>query len=462
MKQSIKFVGLDVHKDNISVAVAEGGPRGEVRTLGAIAHTGRALEGLVKRLSRDGSELDLCTEAWPCGYGVHRHLTSLGHACTVVAPALIPRRPGDRVKTNRRDAEKLAKAHRAGELVAVWVPDQEHEAMRDLVRAREAAVRDVRKARQRLSGFLLRHGKIYARKAWSGAHRRWLARLRFEQRAQQIVLQESIEAIEAAEQRRDRLTREIENLLPEWSMAPVVSALQALRAVGPIVAVTLAAEVVRNPQVFLFDEPLSNLDAKLRAQMRIEIKRIHQRVQTTTVYVTHDQVEAMTLADRVVVMNGGLIEQVGSPGELYRSPRTRFVAGFIGSPAMNFLPCVVEEAGAGLVARVNGALALALPVPGEREARCRAYAGRKMILGVRPENVREPRADDGEAGVGFTVTPDVVEPLGMETMVYFSVDGAEVCARVAPDAEPRVGEALALAIDSRRVHLIDPETDQVI
>jgi transposase len=184
----------------------------------------RALDGLVKRPSRDGSELHLCYEAGPCGYGVHRHLTSLGHACTVVAPALIPQRPGDRVKTNRRDAEKLAKAHRAGELVAVWVPDQEHEAMRDLARAREAAVRDVRKA-------------------WSGAHRRWLARLRFEQRAQQTILQEYIEAIEAAEQRRDRLAWEIENLLPEWSMALVVLALQALRGMGLIVAVTLAAEV---------------------------------------------------------------------------------------------------------------------------------------------------------------------------------------------------------------------------
>jgi multiple sugar transport system ATP-binding protein len=224
--------------------------------------------------------------------------------------------------------------------------------------------------------------------------------------------------------------------------------------------VAMGRAIVRNPQVFLFDEPLSNLDAKLRGQMRIEIKKIHQRIQTTTVYVTHDQVEAMTLADRVVVMNGGIIEQVGSPGELYESPRTRFVAGFIGSPTMNFLPCTVDAAGAGLVARIDGTVTLPFPV--DRASRYQAYAGKQMLLGVRPENLREPRADDGDSGTGLSVTPDVVEPLGMETMVYFTVDGAEVCARVAPEANPQAGTPLPLTIDARRVHLIDPETDLVV
>src|SRR5215204_6407655 len=133
--------------------------------------------------------------------------------------------------------------------------------------------------------------------------------------------------------------------------------------------VAMGRAIVRNPKVFLFDEPLSNLDAKLRVQMRTEIKRVHQKVKTTTVYVTHDQIEAMTLADRVVVMNGGSIEQVGTPHDLYHHPRTRFVAGFIGSPAMNFLPCRLEQNGAGLRARLSDAISL--PVPAARAARYR-------------------------------------------------------------------------------------------
>src|SRR4249919_2245289 len=133
--------------------------------------------------------------------------------------------------------------------------------------------------------------------------------------------------------------------------------------------VAMGRAIVRNPKVFLFDEPLSNLDAKLRVQMRTEIKKVHQKVTTTTVYVTHDQIEAMTLADRVVVMNAGRIEQIGTPQELYHHPRTRFVAGFIGSPAMNFIPCRLEQAGAGLRVRISDKIAL--PVPAANEARYR-------------------------------------------------------------------------------------------
>src|SRR3982075_867575 len=143
--------------------------------------------------------------------------------------------------------------------------------------------------------------------------------------------------------------------------------------------VAMGRAIVRNPKVFLFDEPLSNLDAKLRVQMRTEIKRVHQKVKTTTVYVTHDQVEAMTLADRVVVMNKGRIEQIGPPQELYHRPRTHFVAGFIGSPAMNFIPCRLERDGAGLIVRVSDTLAL--PVPAARTACYRPHAQKDLILG---------------------------------------------------------------------------------
>ena len=156
--------------------------------------------------------------------------------------------------------------------------------------------------------------------------------------------------------------------------------------------VAMGRAIVRNPKVFLFDEPLSNLDAKLRVQMRIEIKRVHQMVKTTTVYVTHDQVEAMTLADRVVVMNNGSIEQIAKPQELYHHPKTRFVAGFIGSPAMNFMRCRVEGNGSELRVRLSDTISL--PVPASRAARFRSLAGKELIFGLRPEHITEPRRGD--------------------------------------------------------------------
>ncbi|HZD90980.1 MAG TPA: sn-glycerol-3-phosphate ABC transporter ATP-binding protein UgpC [Pseudolabrys sp.] len=224
--------------------------------------------------------------------------------------------------------------------------------------------------------------------------------------------------------------------------------------------VAMGRAIVRNPKVFLFDEPLSNLDAKLRVQMRTEIKRVHQKVKTTTVYVTHDQVEAMTLADRVVVMNGGRIEQIGTPQELYHQPRTRFVAGFIGSPGMNFIPCRLERAGDGLGARVSDAITF--PVPAEKAARYRPAAGKELILGLRPEHVTEPRRNGHGEPCTFSTMLDVVEPMGMETMVYFSLNGAEVCGRVDPNSAAEAGAAMMLQPNLDHMHLIDPATGQVL
>jgi multiple sugar transport system ATP-binding protein len=224
--------------------------------------------------------------------------------------------------------------------------------------------------------------------------------------------------------------------------------------------VAMGRAIVRNPKVFLFDEPLSNLDAKLRVQMRTEIKRVHQKVKTTTVYVTHDQVEAMTLADRVVVMNHGRIEQVGAPQELYHNPKTRFVAGFIGSPAMNFIPCRLEQNGAGLKVRVSDTITL--PVPESRAPRYRAFAGRDLVLGLRPEHLTEPRRTERAEATEFAITVDVVEPLGMETMVFFTVNGQEVCARVDPAAARGPGEQMRLAANVEHMHLFDPATDAVL
>jgi transposase len=179
--EAITFVGLDVHKRMTSVAIAEPGRGGEVRFLGEIPSTPEGLCRLVGRLNGRHQRLSFCYEAGPCGYGVHRLLSGLGQDCSVVAPSLISSRPGDRVKTNRRDATTLARLHRAGELTPVWVPDAAHEAMRDLVRARATARRVLAKARQHLQGFLLRHGRIYCgARGWTRAYRRWLSTVRFD------------------------------------------------------------------------------------------------------------------------------------------------------------------------------------------------------------------------------------------------------------------------------------------
>src|ERR1700731_2408586 len=215
--------------------------------------------------------------------------------------------------------------------------------------------------------------------------------------------------------------------------------------------VAMGRAIVRNPKVFLFDEPLSNLDAKLRVQMRTEIKKIHQKVTTTTVYVTHDQIEAMTLADRVVIMNGGRIDQIGTPHEVYHKPRTQFVAGFIGSPMMNFLPCRLVENGAGLTVRLSDWVAL--PVAPSREARYRPRVGHELIFGLRPEHIREGRGEVPPGSAAFEARLDVVEPMGMETMIYFIVDGVEVCGRVNLAAAGNAGEKMRLVADLNHMHL---------
>lgn len=243
MADRITYVGLDVHKEGIVVAVAAGGLRGEVREYGRIANTSTALDRLLRKLGGDGVSLRFCYEAGPCGYGIQRQVSATGHECVVVAPSLIPRRAGDRIKTDRRDAASLARLHRAGELTAVWVPDARHEAMRDMARARLDAVHSLRRARQQLSGFLLRQGCHYGRPAWTKLYRRWLAGLKFEQAVHHIVLEDYIAAVEAAEARRDRLTTQIQAMLPGWRLAPVVAALQTMRGMALVTAATLITEL---------------------------------------------------------------------------------------------------------------------------------------------------------------------------------------------------------------------------
>ncbi len=224
--------------------------------------------------------------------------------------------------------------------------------------------------------------------------------------------------------------------------------------------VAMGRSIVRNPQAFLFDEPLSNLDAKLRVQMRTQIKRLHQRIKTTVIYVTHDQVEAMTLADRIVVMNAGRIEQVGTPQEMYDRPKTRFVAGFIGSPAMNIVPCTIERRGGHLGVRLSDTLVLDIPV--SRTKRYAEFADRPMLFGIRPEHITERRAHVHGEQIDFDETVQVLEPMGIDTMVYLEIGGAEISARAAPQSVRPPGDRMAFTADMSNMHLIDPRTDDIV
>jgi multiple sugar transport system ATP-binding protein len=225
--------------------------------------------------------------------------------------------------------------------------------------------------------------------------------------------------------------------------------------------VAIGRAIVRNPQIFLFDEPLSNLDAKLRVQMRTEIKQLHQQMGTTILYVTHDQIEAMTLAQRIVVMNGGRIEQIGTPQEMYEKPQSRFVAGFMGSPSMNFIPCrLIENSGRSRVVIAGGPV---LPVPLARTERYRPYVDREMIFGIRPEHCIEFRPHEPDSDwADFQTRVEVVEPLGMDTMVHFKFADKPICSLVDPYAAKNPGETIRLMVDMKKMHLIDPGTDKVI
>lgn len=243
MIQRSTILGLDVHKDTIAVAIADRAG-GEARWLGTIPNTPDALARLIRRHG-PADHLAVCYEAGPCGYGIYRQLTAAGVACSVVAPGLVPTAPGDRVKTDRRDAIKLARLHRSGELTAIWVPDADHEALRDLTRARDDARHDLQRARQRLSKFLLRHQLSPPPKVnpWTNRYLRWLDALALEHPAHRIVLQEYLRAFYLATERQKRFDAEITALMQHGSFAALWSALQTLRGVGPVTAATIIAEL---------------------------------------------------------------------------------------------------------------------------------------------------------------------------------------------------------------------------
>jgi len=240
----VRFVGLDVHAETIAVAVAE--PDGEVRPLGIIRNRAEAIRRLVKKLG-PAHQLRICYEAGPTGYGVYWQLAALGVSCEVVAPTLVPVKAGDRVKTDRRDALKLARSYRAGDLTPVWVPDPAHEALRDLVRARAAAKKDQLRARHRLGKFLLRQGRRppTAMKAWTQSHLTWVKTVHFEHAAQEATLLDYLHEVEHARDRITRLDRAIDEAVQgaPTHLRAVITALQALRGIAQVSAVTIVAEV---------------------------------------------------------------------------------------------------------------------------------------------------------------------------------------------------------------------------
>jgi transposase len=238
------FVAFDTSKLRNAVAIADAGRAAEVRFLGEIENTEAAIAKLVRKLAAKYRRLTFCYEAGPTGYGLYRQIKSLGHECMVVAPSLIPKKPGERVKTNRRDALSLVKQLRAGDLTAVWVPDPRHEAMRDLTRARETAVEDLRCKRQQVSAFLLRQGLHYpGERTWTKTHRGWLASQKLEYAEQRIAFEEMLLAMRQAQDRIERLEQAIRVAVPGWSLAEVVTALMAMRGIDFISATAFLVEI---------------------------------------------------------------------------------------------------------------------------------------------------------------------------------------------------------------------------
>jgi len=256
----------------------------------------------------------------------------------------------------------------------------------------------------------------------------------------------------------DKMVKEAAKIL---DLTPLLDRKPKALSGGQRQRVAMGRAIVRNPKVFLMDEPLSNLDAKLRVQMRIEIAKLHQRLGTTIIYVTHDQTEAMTLGTRIVVMKDGVIQQVDSPQNLYEKPQNMFVAGFIGSPQMNFLDATVSVKGDVASLEVAGQ---SIALPAEKSAKLIAggYDGKTVVMGIRPECISDLPEDVEKAATVFESTVRVYELLGAEVFLYFDLDVYPITARVDPRTTSRPGDIIKVAMDVDRIHVFDKETQQVI
>jgi multiple sugar transport system ATP-binding protein len=257
---------------------------------------------------------------------------------------------------------------------------------------------------------------------------------------------------------RDEIEKRVRQAAEILGIQPLLARRPRQLSGGQRQRVALGRAIVRHPRVFLFDEPLSNLDAKLRVQMRVELKRLHHRLETTAIYVTHDQVEAMTLGDRVVVMKDGVVQQVGEPLQLYGNPANRFVASFIGSPAMNFAEVTVTNSGEGTWAEAPG---LRIRIPPSKADSLRRHAGQKVVLGVRPEALRLANGADG-ADYAFASIVEVVEPLGNEILLDVRAGNHPLVARVDPATRVKVHDSVRLALDPERLHFFDAKTEAAI
>ena len=264
------------------------------------------------------------------------------------------------------------------------------------------------------------------------------------------VYQNMAFGLEMRQTPRDEIDRRVRRAASLLRIEPFLDRKPKALSGGQRQRVAMGRAMVRNPKVFLFDEPLSNLDAKLRGEVRTEIKALAQQLKTTMVFVTHDQVEAMTMADRIVVLKGGVVQQFGTPDEVYRHPANQFVASFIGSPTMNFFPVTPTPDGLRLA---DGAQ---LPLATERLARLRAAAPDRAVLGIRPEHLLV--RPDGP----IQATVDVVEPLGSDTLVYFDDHGTRQVARVSPELAVRPGDRLQLGVDLDKLHLFNADDGQVV
>ena len=260
---------------------------------------------------------------------------------------------------------------------------------------------------------------------------------------------------------RQEIDRRVAAALAQVALTGLEGRRPAQLSGGQQQRVALARAIVIEPPVLLCDEPLGALDRRLRQQMQFELKQLQKQLGVTLLFVTHDQEEALALSDRIAVMNAGRIEQVGAPVEIYERPRTRFVAGFIGSPAMNFIPCRLEEVAGNLNIRLTDRIAF--PLPPARAARYQNVArDAKLLLGLRPEHIAEAKAHPEPGVEAFDAVLDVIEPMGMETLVYFTLEGSQVCGRVNPNAGARDGAPLRLAVDLNNMHLLNEGTGVVL
>ena len=257
----------------------------------------------------------------------------------------------------------------------------------------------------------------------------------------------------------DKMVREAAKIL---DLEPLLDRKPKALSGGQRQRVAMGRAIVRNPKVFLMDEPLSNLDAKLRGQMRIEISKLHQRLGTTIIYVTHDQTEAMTLGTRIVVMNAGVVQQVDTPQNLYQKPGNLFVAGFMGSPQMNFLDAQIAEKGGDLIAKV-GEYDIVIPAAKAKVLKDGGYVGKTVVLGIRPEDIHDSQMFiEASPSVPMTSTVKVYELLGAEVFLYFDVNGTQVTARVDPRTNSKTGDTIKFAFDMEKSHFFDKETELVI